>query len=278
MAVIKPDILLKQYHAKSPVSLRALWTIRVRLNACVEQAAQLTSCDEGANIDLFNYWMKRKPETVVKSRTINGNAFYGRLIHCGICLGDHEGDEELVDAPFENELLDELLEEELDEAAPEVELELIEATSAFETWSSHSPNRKISHIISYSDLPGIRHLHLWAEDTGGRGTLAAGPRGSARFKKGHRIENLFGFPTFILSGHVGHHPAINKGREDRSIQRPLLGRLADHGLPLHLPAAEAALSSVRDQHISSKPRRLTNSNPPGAISDPRPKNHALRPT
>ena len=43
---------------------------------------------------------------------------------------DPSGDEELVDAPSEDELLNELSEEELEEASPEVELVLVEATSA----------------------------------------------------------------------------------------------------------------------------------------------------
>jgi len=75
----------------------------------------------------------------------------------------------------------------------------------------HSSNLEISHIISYGDFPGICHLHLWTKDTRGGGVLAAGPRGSARFKKRHRVGNLFGFPTFILSGDASHHLAINKG-------------------------------------------------------------------
>ncbi|KAJ8431068.1 LOW QUALITY PROTEIN: hypothetical protein Cgig2_017064 [Carnegiea gigantea] len=235
MAVMKPGLLLKQYHPKFPVSLGALWTVSTRLNA-------------GTN--LFNHRMKRKSETVVKSYAINNYTFCGRLVHCGICLGDHEegttsrgltsltwgrpsgqgsdcpdhsanpseapgnscpsatisainpsgarpfllstdlpgaddtsGDEELVDAPSEDELLDELSEEELEEAPQ-----------------------------------GICHLHLWAEGTRGGGVLAAGPRGSARFKKRHCIGNLFGFPTFILSGDASHHAAIDKGREARELQ------------------------------------------------------------
>ncbi|KAJ8421604.1 hypothetical protein Cgig2_025733 [Carnegiea gigantea] len=179
--------------------------------------------------DLYNHRMNRKTEIVVKGRVVDRYTFYGWLIHSGIRLGDHEGipgrqeprefrpfsrdlcylitdlpgpdgtseEEELVDVLSEDELLDQLLEEELDEADPEVELELVEATLA----------------SGYGDLPGIRHLHLWAEDDEGGGILAAGPRGSSRFRRGHRIENLFGFPTFILSGDAGHHSAINKGWE-----------------------------------------------------------------
>jgi len=39
-------------------------------------------------------------------------------------------DDELIDGPSEDELLNELSKEELDKAAPKVELELVEATSA----------------------------------------------------------------------------------------------------------------------------------------------------
>ncbi|KAJ8426093.1 hypothetical protein Cgig2_006574 [Carnegiea gigantea] len=198
MAVMKPDLLLKQYHPKFPISLGALWTVYTRLNAHAEQ-------------DLFNHRMKRKSETIVKSQAINSYAFCGRLIHCGIRVEDRESarpfllstdfpevddpsrDEELVDAPSEDELLDELSKVELEEAP-----------------------------LSYGDLPGICHLHLWAEDTRVGGVLAVGPRGSARFKKRHRIGNLFRFPTFILSGDAGHHLAIDKGQEARELRVPAL--------------------------------------------------------
>ncbi|KAJ8441273.1 hypothetical protein Cgig2_013688 [Carnegiea gigantea] len=254
MAVMKPDLFLKQYHPRHVFVLIQ---------------------------DLYNHRMKGKIEVVVKGRAIDRYTFCGRLIHNGICLEDHEvttrtiirvragwspgefrpfhhdlyylrhmtfrlstdfpgpwgtsEEEELVDTPSEDKLLDELLEEELDVAVPEIELELVEATSASRlnedgaeqgllylvggsnVWGGlglrHSSNLEISHIISYSDLPGIHHLHFWAENAKGGGILATGPRRSARFKEGYRIGNLFGFPTFILSGDAGHHLAINKGGE-----------------------------------------------------------------
>ena len=86
----------------------------------------------------------------------------------------------------------------------------------------HSSNMEISHIISSGDLPGIIHLHLWTEDIKGGGILVAGPRESAWFKRGHRIGNFFGFPTFILSGDAGHHLAIDKGRKARELGVPAL--------------------------------------------------------
>ncbi|KAJ8433990.1 LOW QUALITY PROTEIN: hypothetical protein Cgig2_012683 [Carnegiea gigantea] len=61
MAVMNPDLLLKQYHPKSPVSLGVLRMV------------------------------KRKSKAVVESRVINSYTFRGQLIHGGICLGDHEG-------------------------------------------------------------------------------------------------------------------------------------------------------------------------------------------
>ncbi|KAJ8430669.1 hypothetical protein Cgig2_033825 [Carnegiea gigantea] len=163
MAVMKPGLLLKQYHPRSP--------------------------------DLYNHRMKGKSEAVVKGRAIDSYTFCRRLIHSGIGLGDHEGiaairycfsradlfngsdypdrpmdpsglgpretlapppqslllilqarplclstdlpgadgslgDEELVDALSEGELLDKLSVEDLEDDPSDVELELVEATSA----------------------------------------------------------------------------------------------------------------------------------------------------
>ncbi|KAJ8434212.1 hypothetical protein Cgig2_015701 [Carnegiea gigantea] len=103
--------------------------------------------------NLFNHQVKRKSETIVESRTINSYTFGGWLIHGGIRLGDYEERPygrvsdcpdrpegpggsgpletlELVDVPSEDECLDELLEEEEEEVSHEVELVLVEATSA----------------------------------------------------------------------------------------------------------------------------------------------------
>ncbi|KAJ8427426.1 hypothetical protein Cgig2_019038 [Carnegiea gigantea] len=170
MAVIKPGLLLKHYHPKSP--------------------------------DLYNHRMKRKSETVVKSRTINDNTFYGRLIHYGIRLRDHEGissgqkgqpssqesdcevhpadlsgacaiisvinpsgaqsfllstdlpgaddpsgEEELVDAPSEDELLDERSEEKLKKVPPE------EATLAL-GWDEDGTEQGLPCVPSASSLSG----------------------------------------------------------------------------------------------------------------------------
>ncbi|KAJ8423698.1 LOW QUALITY PROTEIN: hypothetical protein Cgig2_003382 [Carnegiea gigantea] len=201
---MNPNLLLKQYHPKSPISLGALWMVCTRLNARAEQTAQLASSDERANVvprcrhhmpwrqfilvqNLLNYQVKRKSETVVEGCMINSYTLGGRLIHGGIRLGDYEAcrndlgirkmtawtvirvrlgwgpwelwplcnnlwnqpyerttlslkydlpeaggpsrDEELVDAPSEDKQLDELSEEE-EEVSLEVELVLVEATSA----------------------------------------------------------------------------------------------------------------------------------------------------
>ncbi|KAJ8429887.1 LOW QUALITY PROTEIN: hypothetical protein Cgig2_014167 [Carnegiea gigantea] len=112
-------------------------------------------------------------------------------------------DEELVDAPSEDECLDELSEEEEEEVSPEVELVLVEATSA--------PD-----------------LHLRTEDARGGGVLTARLRGSAWFKTRHHVGNLFGFPTLILSWNARNHPAVNKGWETRELQM----------LALHLGAGQ----------------------------------------
>jgi len=41
--------------------------------------------------NLINHLVKRKSETIVKSRAINNYIFGGWLVHIGIRLGDYEG-------------------------------------------------------------------------------------------------------------------------------------------------------------------------------------------
>ncbi|KAJ8433059.1 hypothetical protein Cgig2_020626 [Carnegiea gigantea] len=216
IAVMKAGLLLKQYHPKSPVSLGALWTVCTRLNARAEQRKSETVVKN----------------CVINSYTFRGRLIYGgvclgdnegipgrqkgRPLGRGSDCPDHpagpsgctafslkhrlveadgpSGDEELDDAPSEDELLNELSEEELEEASPEVELVLVEANSApgislctlgqqlvkrpntgGRLGLRHSSNLKISHIISYGDPPGIGHLHLWTEDTRGGGVPTVGP-------------------------------------------------------------------------------------------------------
>ncbi|KAJ8444584.1 hypothetical protein Cgig2_013863 [Carnegiea gigantea] len=104
MTNIKPSLLLKQYHPKSPVSLGALWMVCTRLNARAVQVRprnsevtmkkQMLYHDVGitrVGANSYFYRVKAKPETVDKGRPANDNTFCRRLIHCGICLGDHKG-------------------------------------------------------------------------------------------------------------------------------------------------------------------------------------------
>ncbi|KAJ8451340.1 LOW QUALITY PROTEIN: hypothetical protein Cgig2_014112 [Carnegiea gigantea] len=81
--IMNPDLLLKQYHPKPPVSLGVLWTICTRLNARAEQFILVQN--------LFNHWVKRKSKTIVESRVINSYTLGRRLIHGGIRLGDYKG-------------------------------------------------------------------------------------------------------------------------------------------------------------------------------------------
>ncbi|KAJ8420444.1 hypothetical protein Cgig2_015293 [Carnegiea gigantea] len=210
MAITKPGLLLKQYHPKSPVSLGALW------------AAEGTASRGPTSLTVGAPENSGPSATISTTNPSDARPF---LLSTDLPGANHPlRDEELVDAPSEDELLDELSEEELDDNPPEVELELVEATSAPrrpDAWSRlglhYSSNLKISYVICYRDLSGIRHLHLYAEDTRGRGILTAGPRGRARFKKGHYIGNLFGFPTLILSRDASYHSTIDKGREAREL-------------------------------------------------------------
>ncbi|KAJ8419665.1 hypothetical protein Cgig2_033947 [Carnegiea gigantea] len=89
MAVMKPSLLLKQYHSKPPVSLGALWTVCTGLNARAVQVRPHGSqvaikehmlCHDLVLVqNLFDYRVKREPETVVESRVVNDYTFGGRL-------------------------------------------------------------------------------------------------------------------------------------------------------------------------------------------------------
>ncbi|KAJ8420397.1 hypothetical protein Cgig2_013884 [Carnegiea gigantea] len=121
--------------------------------------------------------------------------------------------EELIEAPSEDKLLEECPEAELGEPDRKEVLELEEATLASGLRLCHPANLEVGHIVSYGDLPRVRHLHLRAKNVGGGGVLATRPRGVARLKKGNDIGNLFRLLILILSGDASHHPTINKGRE-----------------------------------------------------------------
>ncbi|KAJ8431709.1 LOW QUALITY PROTEIN: hypothetical protein Cgig2_005216 [Carnegiea gigantea] len=90
MAVMKPGLLLKQYHPRPPVSLGALWMVCARLNVRGKQH-NLRRRQFIYVQNFFNHWVKRKLETIVESCTINIYTFGGRLIHCSICIGDYKG-------------------------------------------------------------------------------------------------------------------------------------------------------------------------------------------
>ncbi|KAJ8441379.1 LOW QUALITY PROTEIN: hypothetical protein Cgig2_009087 [Carnegiea gigantea] len=184
MAVMNSDPLLKQYHPKSLVSLGALWTVYMRLNARAEQGRESDCPDHVAGPTGLG-----PPGTLVPFTTISGTSpTRERPFRLSTDLPGVEGhswDKELIDAPSEDQCLNDLSEEE-EEVSPEVELVLVEATSA--------------------------------PDARGRGILAARPRESAWFERRHRIENLFGFPILILSEDARNHSTINKGWEVRELR------------------------------------------------------------
>ncbi|KAJ8427498.1 LOW QUALITY PROTEIN: hypothetical protein Cgig2_028169 [Carnegiea gigantea] len=139
MALIKPSRLLKQYHPKSAVSLGAIWTLWTRLNARVVQAMQLIGYDKGANI-MPRCGHDLRGRQLVLGQNIHGAP--GTLLPLpqsqGLAPQENdpslkvEGpswDEELVYAPSEDKRLDDPSEEEED-VPPEMELVLVEATSA----------------------------------------------------------------------------------------------------------------------------------------------------
>ncbi|KAJ8423667.1 LOW QUALITY PROTEIN: hypothetical protein Cgig2_009288 [Carnegiea gigantea] len=101
MAVMKPDLLLKQYHPKTPVSLGAFWT---RVGA---------------------------PGNSNPSATISVTGGIRPVCLGTELTGPHDDSvEELVKAPYEDELREEFPEAELREPDREEVLELKEATSA----------------------------------------------------------------------------------------------------------------------------------------------------
>ncbi|KAJ8432898.1 LOW QUALITY PROTEIN: hypothetical protein Cgig2_014485 [Carnegiea gigantea] len=177
-------------------------------------------------LNLFNHQVKRKSETVVESCAIDCYTFGRWLIHGCIHLGNYEGvpcRQEVgaprnsgpsatisrtiptIDANSEDECLDGLSEEE-EEVSPEVEVVLVEATSAL-GFDELGVEQGLPCVPSANYLSG----DLMAEDVRDEGVLAAGPQGGAWFKLRHRVGNLFGFPTLILSGDACNRPAINKG-------------------------------------------------------------------
>ncbi|KAJ8423580.1 hypothetical protein Cgig2_002909 [Carnegiea gigantea] len=207
MAVMKPNLLLKKYHAKSPISLGVLWTVCTRLNARAVQ-------------------VKMESETAVESRAINCYTLGRWLVHGRIRLGDYKSvpcRQEQAGAPGNsghsatisrtNPTADRALILRTDlplaeeDVSPEEELVLVEATSA----------AGFGGLVAEQVLPWVRStsnsfgLWMWGVDF----VLAIRlrQRGGTEFKKGYRVRDLFGFLTLIFWGHACNHPAINKGRE-----------------------------------------------------------------
>ncbi|KAJ8449194.1 hypothetical protein Cgig2_027196 [Carnegiea gigantea] len=122
------------------------------------------------------------------------------------------GDEALVDAPSKDELL---------------ELELVEATSTSGLDGDRAkqglpcvPSARNSSrdLMRGIDL-AFAILRTWKSgyvtSTFGLRTLGVEEYSQLDHKGGHRIGNLFGFPTLILLGDADHRLAIDKGREAR---------------------------------------------------------------
>ncbi|KAJ8434799.1 hypothetical protein Cgig2_033749 [Carnegiea gigantea] len=146
MTVINPGLLLKQYHPKSPGSLGAIWTVCTRLNARAEQLVHdyIRLGDyKGAPCRQEVLLLEGRPSYGSKRAGAPGNSGPSATISRTSPTGERpfllstnlpgvEGpswDEELVDAPSEDECLDNLSEVEK-EVHPEVELVVAEATSA----------------------------------------------------------------------------------------------------------------------------------------------------
>ncbi|KAJ8439393.1 hypothetical protein Cgig2_021807 [Carnegiea gigantea] len=188
---MKPGLLLKQYHPKSP---------RVG-----------TPGNSG-------------PFTTILGIGPTGKWFF--LLRTDLPQEEDTSCEvELVDAPFEYECLDEPSEDEED-VPPEVKLVLVEATSAsgfdelraeqrLPCAPSANNSSEISQIISYGDLPRVTDLYLRAENARGGGIFTTRPRRSAWLKKRHDVRDLFGFPILIFWGNACNYRTINQGQEGR---------------------------------------------------------------
>ncbi|KAJ8420763.1 hypothetical protein Cgig2_030939 [Carnegiea gigantea] len=143
MAVMKPGLLLKQYHPKSLVSLGALWIhlprgLRRHTRHAEGTASRWSSSltkgrPSGQGSDCPDQNANPSGNSDPSATISATNPSSARPFLLSTDLPGAYGllrEEGLVDAPSEDELLDELSEEELEEASPEVELELVGATSA----------------------------------------------------------------------------------------------------------------------------------------------------
>ncbi|KAJ8424932.1 LOW QUALITY PROTEIN: hypothetical protein Cgig2_027945 [Carnegiea gigantea] len=210
MAVTKPGLLLKQYHPKSPVSLGALWTVSTRLNAHTIQGGSFTVTSAlgimklhptsrrycFSRVIIFNSEWVGAPRNSSPSATISGTSPTREqpfLLSTNFPrVEDTLWEEELIEAPSEDECLHDLSEEEGD-VPLDIELILVEATST----------------LGLDELGAEQGLPCVPSANNSSGDLMRG------VDLRHRIGNPFGFPIFILSGDARNHPAINKGREAR---------------------------------------------------------------
>ncbi|KAJ8441772.1 hypothetical protein Cgig2_009018 [Carnegiea gigantea] len=128
MVVMKPGLLLKQHHPKSP-----------RVGAPRNSSPSATIS--------VTYPLGARP--FLLSTDLPG-------------ADDRSGDEALVDSPSEDELLDEQSEEELEEVPLEVELEVVEATLA--PWICHlilwTKDTRVEEYwqLDHEGVPGFLHL------------------------------------------------------------------------------------------------------------------------
>ncbi|KAJ8437091.1 LOW QUALITY PROTEIN: hypothetical protein Cgig2_016445 [Carnegiea gigantea] len=95
---------------------------------------------------------------------------------------------ELVEAPSEDKLREECQEAKLGEPYREECALDQQLVRRLDTGSRlrlcHPTNLEVRHIVSYGDLPRVRHLHLRAKNAGGGGVLTPRPRGHALAQKG----------------------------------------------------------------------------------------------
>ncbi|KAJ8420555.1 hypothetical protein Cgig2_014918 [Carnegiea gigantea] len=131
--------------------------------------------------------------------------------------------------PSKDELLNELLEKELEEASLEEELVLLDATSA-PSFNEVGAEQGLPCVSSASSSLGdlMRGVDLvfailrtlksgYVTSTSGRRTIRVEKYSQLDYEGRHRIGNVFGFPTLILSGDARHQTAINKGHEAREL-------------------------------------------------------------
>ena len=103
MTVIKPFLLLKQYHSRSPVSLGALWNewtyVITRPMEVNPLNLHVAIKEHMLHQDVHDHWVKREPYVIGKGCPVHRYAFGGWLIYGGIHLKQHES------VPYGKEIL-----------------------------------------------------------------------------------------------------------------------------------------------------------------------------